>query len=66
MGVPEGNVHLYLIDDSGTVSMLSTVVDSVNHTATANIPHLSQIVLAAPVSVQSLPVVNGGTVANAP
>ena len=42
-------------DDGVTVTELPSVVDQANHTVTASIPHLTQVVLAAPKSVLFVP-----------
>jgi hypothetical protein len=56
-GLNPANLRIYLLSSDGTtVTALPSVVDQVNHTVTAQIPHLTQVVLAAPQSVLFLPV----------
>lgn len=56
-GLLPQNLQIYLVDSSGTVTPLPSTVDTVNHTVTASVPHLTSVVLAAPVSVVNIPAV---------
>ena len=55
-GLAEANLRIYILDQQGNVTELPSVVDPVNHTVMASVPHLTLLILGDARSKIYLPI----------
>jgi hypothetical protein len=55
-GLVESQLKIFLLMDDGTATALPSTVDLANHTVSAQIPHLTLVILAGPAGVVYIPV----------